>query len=195
MRKLMFCATMVAMMLCFASCKEKAREANCIIDGHECVDMGLSVKWATCNVGASSPEEVGDYLPGAKCCRRRNIRMKTASHTGSYYWQHRRQCLIRCCHGQLERQLANTHRRRTAGVEKQMSHQWVRNGVEGCLFMSRKTGNSLFLPAAEKRCRYEELDEAFKGKHKGYYWSASPNITDSNGWKSWYFHFDILLSG
>ncbi len=58
----MFCATMVAMMLCFASCKEKAQEANCIIDGHECVDMGLSVKWATCNVGASIPEEVGDYF-------------------------------------------------------------------------------------------------------------------------------------
>ena len=29
--------------------------------GHECVDLGLSVKWATCNVGASSPEEYGDY--------------------------------------------------------------------------------------------------------------------------------------
>ncbi len=25
------------------------------------VDLGLSVKWATCNIGASSPEEYGDY--------------------------------------------------------------------------------------------------------------------------------------
>ena len=25
------------------------------------VDLGLSVKWATCNLGASSPEEYGDY--------------------------------------------------------------------------------------------------------------------------------------
>lgn len=37
---------------------------------HEWVDLGLSVKWATCNIGASSPEEYGDYyawgvsLPG-----------------------------------------------------------------------------------------------------------------------------------
>ena len=30
-------------------------------NGHEWVDLGLSVKWATCNVGASSPEEYGDY--------------------------------------------------------------------------------------------------------------------------------------
>ncbi len=28
---------------------------------HEYVDLGLSVKWATCNVGADSPEDYGDY--------------------------------------------------------------------------------------------------------------------------------------
>ncbi len=33
------------------------------ISGHEYVDLGLpsGLKWATCNVGASSPEEYGDY--------------------------------------------------------------------------------------------------------------------------------------
>ena len=34
---------------------------NNTINGHEYVDLGLSVKWAMCNVGASSPEEYGDY--------------------------------------------------------------------------------------------------------------------------------------
>lgn len=29
--------------------------------GHDYVDLGLSVKWATCNVGANSPEEAGKY--------------------------------------------------------------------------------------------------------------------------------------
>ena len=29
---------------------------------HEYVDLGLSVKWATCNVGAEKPEEYGDYF-------------------------------------------------------------------------------------------------------------------------------------
>lgn len=28
---------------------------------HQWVDLGLSVKWATCNVGASTPEEYGNY--------------------------------------------------------------------------------------------------------------------------------------
>ena len=37
-------------------------EEKIIIDGHEAVDLGLSVKWATCNIGAIKPEEYGDYF-------------------------------------------------------------------------------------------------------------------------------------
>ena len=33
-----------------------------IVNGHEYVDLGLSVKWATCNVGASTPENYGCYF-------------------------------------------------------------------------------------------------------------------------------------
>lgn len=32
-----------------------------LYNGHEYVDLGLSVKWATCNVGASKPEDYGFY--------------------------------------------------------------------------------------------------------------------------------------
>ncbi len=32
------------------------------INGHDYVDLGLSVKWATCNVGADSPTDYGDYF-------------------------------------------------------------------------------------------------------------------------------------
>ena len=28
---------------------------------YEAIDLGLSVKWATCNVGATKPEEYGGY--------------------------------------------------------------------------------------------------------------------------------------
>lgn len=31
------------------------------INGHDYVDLGLSVKWATCNIGASKPSDYGDY--------------------------------------------------------------------------------------------------------------------------------------
>ena len=41
------------------------KESSGKVSGHECVDLGLSVKWATCNVGASSPEEYGNYYAWA----------------------------------------------------------------------------------------------------------------------------------
>ena len=31
------------------------------IEGHDYVDLGLSVKWATCNIGAAKPKEYGNY--------------------------------------------------------------------------------------------------------------------------------------
>lgn len=42
--------------LLVSSCKEQSSH-----NGHEYVDLGLSVKWATCNVGAQSPEDYGEY--------------------------------------------------------------------------------------------------------------------------------------
>ena len=41
---------------------ELKRTYNKSINGHEYVDLGLSVKWATCNVGASQPHELGYYF-------------------------------------------------------------------------------------------------------------------------------------
>lgn len=39
------------------------KEKSGTVNGHDYVDLGLpsGLKWATCNVGASSPEEYGDY--------------------------------------------------------------------------------------------------------------------------------------
>ncbi len=37
------------------------KTATCIISIDELVDLGLSVKWATCNLGARRPEQFGDF--------------------------------------------------------------------------------------------------------------------------------------
>lgn len=37
-------------------------KATGTINGHKYVDLGLSVKWATCNIGASTPTDYGDYF-------------------------------------------------------------------------------------------------------------------------------------
>lgn len=41
--------------------REEAMKADEVIKGHDFVDLGLSVMWATCNVGASTPYEYGNY--------------------------------------------------------------------------------------------------------------------------------------
>lgn len=43
--------------------QDKSDSTISTINGHEYVDLGLpsGLKWATCNVGAKSPEEYGDY--------------------------------------------------------------------------------------------------------------------------------------
>lgn len=35
--------------------------------GIEAVDLGLSVRWASCNIGADTPEEYGDYYAWGEC--------------------------------------------------------------------------------------------------------------------------------
>lgn len=42
--------------------KEEKPVLETKLNGHEYVDLGLSVKWATCNVGASVPSDYGDYF-------------------------------------------------------------------------------------------------------------------------------------
>lgn len=52
----------------------------CPKKGHEYVDLGLSVKWATCNLGASQPEECGDYYAWGE------TETKTSYSFGNYKW-------------------------------------------------------------------------------------------------------------
>lgn len=41
---------------------EKKEQLTGVHNGHEWVDLGLSVKWATCNIGASTPWEYGNFF-------------------------------------------------------------------------------------------------------------------------------------
>jgi hypothetical protein len=43
----------------------------------EAIDLGLSVKWASCNVGASSPEGYGGYYAWGETEEKRNYSLKT----------------------------------------------------------------------------------------------------------------------
>ncbi len=52
----------IAFVAMLSSCGNATGEKSNTHDGHEYVDLGLSVKWATCNVGADSPDEPGYHF-------------------------------------------------------------------------------------------------------------------------------------
>ena len=54
---------LICMLILIASCEQKVQlPSSGTHNGHEYVDLGLSVQWATYNVGADSPTEYGDYF-------------------------------------------------------------------------------------------------------------------------------------
>ena len=94
------------------------------INGHEYVDLGLSVKWATCNFGATSSEEYGTYMTYDKA-------LEACKYWGGSWrlpTKNEIQELVDFC-----------------------SWTWTtQNGVEGYK-VTGPNGNSIFLPAAGYR--------------------------------------------
>ncbi len=70
-----------AMMVGFYACNEPTDPFN----GHEYVDLGLpsGTLWATCNVGATSPEDAGDYFAWGETQPKENYNWENE---GEYKW-------------------------------------------------------------------------------------------------------------
>ena len=132
-----------------------------ICNGHEYIDLGLSVKWATCNIGANSPEESGDYFAWGE------INTKDAYIENNYKWketvkgwmgikQHRMKDLG-CIAGNPSYDAANanwggTWRVPTYTEFKELIQKctWTitaRGSINGFL-VTGPNGNRIFLPAA-----------------------------------------------
>ncbi len=175
-------------------------------NGHEYVDLGLpsGTLWATCNIGATKPEEYGDYYAWGETSTKNTYNWSTYKYCNSGYDDFTKYCnnsdfgnngftdnLTELQRGddpatanwgngwctptkeQWEELLANT------------TNEWTtQNGVEGCLFTSKKNGKRLFLPAAGDRWG----DELYVVGSSGDYWSSSL-YTGSPG-RARYFGFD-----
>lgn len=98
------------------------------VNGHEYVDLDLpsGTLWATCNVGANSPEDYGGYFSW-------DDGNKAAAHWGHGWRMPTKE--------EWKELMYNTSNNSTS-----------RNGVKGWLF-SASNGNNLFLPAAGYRYR------------------------------------------
>ena len=172
---------------------------------HEYVDLGLSVKWATCNVGASSSEETGYFFswgetkPKAKynwetykLCEG-SYDTQTKYCTESYYGTVDNKTILELSDDAANANWGGDWRMPTKAEQDELSTEctwdWTtQNGVNGYKVTSKTNGNSVFLPAAGYR---GDSDLSYAGYY-GYYWSSSLGTHYSDGAYSLYFYSDIV---
>lgn len=171
-------------------------------NGHEYIDLGLSVKWATCNVGADSPEDYGDYFAWGE----------TEPQTSNrYYWDSYKWCkgslstMTKYCTSSSSGTVDNktvldpeddaahvnwggSWRMPTRAEQDELRTKctwtWTtQNGVKGYK-VTGPNGNSIFLPAAG--CRY--VDNLSNAGSYGDYWSSS--LYSSRSYDAYFLYFD-----
>ena len=154
-------------------------------NGHEYVDLGLpsGLKWATCNVGATTPEEYGNYYAWGEITTKEVYSSETYTYTST-------PTRLPLSADAANANWGGTWRMPTGDeIEELMdtnncTWEWTtQNGVNGYKVTSNKNGNSIFLPAAGERQNYNLDNEG----SNGYYWSSSLDTSMSG--RSLYLNF------
>lgn len=164
-----------------------------VIDEHEWVDLGLpsGTLWATCNVGANSPEEYGDYFAWGETEPKYNYN----------YWSNYTYCndtnkMTKYCTDSFwgydgftdtltellpeddaatvnwgsSWQMPSVEQFQELINNSYTTTKWTtQNGKNGRLITSKSNNNSIFLPAAGSRVE-TRTDDGY-----GCYWSRSLN--------------------
>ncbi len=151
----------------------------------EKVDMGLSVKWATCNIGASKPEEYGDYYAWGETITKLNYTESNSITHGKSISDLQSSGVIdaknnlTANYDAASKNWGGTWRMPTLEEfcelldKNNCTWSWTtKNGVYGRLVTSKKNGNNIFLPAAG----YRNGTSLIQDGSWGYYWS--PNARD-----------------
>ena len=123
------------------------------INGHEYVDLGLSVKWATCNLGANSPDEYGDYYYYSETDKKLRINENEFKlYVGKKKWKN--VPIIIDTEYDVAKAIWGAPWRMPSKhdfLELAVYCQWewtTQNGIMGYKIVSKKNGNFIFLPAS-----------------------------------------------
>ena len=152
-------------------------------NGHDWVDLGLSVKWATCNVGANKPEDYGGYYAWGETSTKSN-----------YTWSNCFDCLDEDDYGdrwrvykiggktKLEPNSGHDTARENWGgswrmptigeleeLNSKCTWRWTTKGGHNGYLVTGPNGNSIFLPAAGclNGTSFDGMGE------NGHYWSST----------------------
>lgn len=153
-----------------------------VVEEHEWIDLGLpsGTLWATCNVGANSPEEYGDYFAWGE------TKPKDKYNEDTYTFMDNPSELL----SENDAATANWGANWQMPTVEQMkelydncTQVWTQqNGVYGIL-VTGPNGNTIFLPAAGARWR-DGLE--YEG-NSGAYWSSSISTIYGGGAYHLYF--------
>lgn len=144
----------------------KYSDSLCPDDNHvHAVDLGLSVKWACCNVGANSPEEYGDYFAWGETTPKSTYTFENSK----TYKKNIGDISGNAAYDAATANWGGSWRMPTYDECQELvdkcTWQWTtQNGVKGCKVTSNKNGNSIFLPATGLRAG-ELLYEASDGEY------------------------------
>ena len=167
-------------------------------NGYGYVDLGLSVKWATYNVGANAPEEYGDYFAWGETTTKDNYsncptyRLSKSELQSQGYIDGEGNLTP-----QYDAATANwggTWRMPTYAelneLNTQCTWEWIDTNDFKGYKVTGPNGNSIFLPAAGYR-RMSSLNHAGS---EGNYWSSTPDDYEGSACYL-YFNFDRHYMG
>ncbi len=181
--------TLVGGVYVFSSVKEFTTDVLRLETG--AVDLGLSVKWASCNVGAKSPEEYGGYYAWGETEEKTDYSWSTYKWCNGSYDNLTKYCTS-SSYGTVDNkttldpeddvahvQWGGNWRMPTLDEIKELcdkcSWEWTEvNGIKGQK-VTGSNGNSIFLPAAGYR---NGTEVHYRGSY-GYYWSGTLYEYDS----------------
>jgi len=149
------------------------------------VDMGYGMKWATTNIGASSPEESGDFFAWGETAPKTSYKRNTYFDPNYqiYRWQDG-PTLKRTLKLKREDDAAYVlwgddwrmpNYEECAMLVDQNKFTWTWDDAKkGYTVTSKQTGNSIFLPAAGQK----EEETVYKAGTIGYFWASSTRTSD-----------------
>lgn len=147
------------------------------IGGHEWVDLGLSVKWATCNVGAYRPEDFGYYFAWGEVVEKTSYTEGNSKTYGnSSYGDIGGDSGLDAARVNWGDSWRLPTKAECEELVDKCTWKWItQNGVKG-FKVTASNGNSIFLPAAG----YNIGSSLSNAGERGYYWSSAPYGSNSS---------------
>ena len=142
-------------------------------NGHDYVDLGLSVKWATCNVGASSPSDYGEYFAWGET----SAKLKYTKENSKTYGKTMGDIAGSSSYDAARANWGGSWRLPTKAECEELQNRctwtWGRQNGHNGYRVKGPNGKSIFLPAADFR-RFEKALRSVE-ETSGSYWSSTPD--------------------